>query len=281
MRCDDCQPRLEEYFDGELNQQLARQVQDHLTDCVLCSQILHGLNTEHEIYGSYAPDIQVTPQMWSNVRARLAVTNTATRATMLDYLFAAFTNRFTRPRISVWTTAGLVVAAIGLTILVMRYATPTQQQDPHPVTAALPHPTAEKATDQRVVPERETTKAAAGPTRAPRFPRNTGSLYAQKSRTRPTDSPSLRTKTPSQLVQEAEQKYLMAIALLSLPAQRQRSRLDAVAQAKIEQALVSIDRTIAGTRMVVRKHPNDPVAVQYMLTAYARKVDMLREMVDH
>ena len=42
-----------------------------------------------------------------------------------------------------------------------------------------------------------------------------------------------------------------------------------------------LDRTIADTRKAVRQHPDDPVAVQYMLTAYAKKVDVLREMVDY
>jgi hypothetical protein len=79
-------------------------------------------------------------------------------------------------------------------------------------------------------------------------------------------------------VNEAEQKYLAAIAMLSRNASRKRPQMDPLTLAKLDRAIASIDRTIAGTRKAVREHPDDPVAVQYMLTAYARKVDVLREM---
>jgi hypothetical protein len=33
--------------------------------------------------------------------------------------------------------------------------------------------------------------------------------------------------------------------------------------------------------MAVKKNPNDPVAVRYMLSAYGKKVDVLREMTSY
>jgi hypothetical protein len=92
------------------------------------------------------------------------------------------------------------------------------------------------------------------------------------------DRPATNPKTPHQLVREAEQKYLAAISMLSRSAARKRSQMDPVTLEKLDQAIVAINRTIAGTRKAVREHPDDPIAVQYMLTAYARKVDVLREM---
>jgi hypothetical protein len=79
-------------------------------------------------------------------------------------------------------------------------------------------------------------------------------------------------------VREAEQKYLSAIALLSRDFKHQRSHVDPQVLAQFEQALGAIDRTIASTRRVVQQHPSDPVAVQYMLAAYAKKVEVLEEM---
>ena len=87
-----------------------------------------------------------------------------------------------------------------------------------------------------------------------------------------------RKPTPAELVREAEQKYLSAIALLSRDLKHQGSQVDPQVLAQFEQALGAIDRTIAATRRVVQEHPNDPVAVQYMLTAYAKKVEVLEEM---
>ena len=80
------------------------------------------------------------------------------------------------------------------------------------------------------------------------------------------------------LVREAEQKYQAAISLLARDVSRQRERLDPDTRARFEQTLAAVDRTIADTRRAARQHPRDPVAVQYMLTAYAKKVEVLREM---
>jgi hypothetical protein len=87
-----------------------------------------------------------------------------------------------------------------------------------------------------------------------------------------------RKPTPDELVREAEQKYVAAIAMLSRDVNSRRSRLDPKMAARFEQTLAAVERTIADTRRAVREHPGDPVAAQYMLTAYAKKVDVLREM---
>jgi hypothetical protein len=42
--------------------------------------------------------------------------------------------------------------------------------------------------------------------------------------------------------------------------------------------MVEIDNTIAETRRAVRENPDDPIALQYMLSAYAKKIDVLREV---
>jgi len=45
--------------------------------------------------------------------------------------------------------------------------------------------------------------------------------------------------------------------------------------------LAAIDRTIADTREAVGQRPTDPEAVRYMLTAYAKKVEVLQEMASY
>ena len=79
-------------------------------------------------------------------------------------------------------------------------------------------------------------------------------------------------------MREAEKKYLSAIGQLVRDVSRRHSQLDTESRVKLDRALASIDRTIAATRHIVRKHPDDPVAAQYMLAAYARKVDTLRTL---
>lgn len=83
------------------------------------------------------------------------------------------------------------------------------------------------------------------------------------------------------LVREAEQKYMAAIRLLTHDVSRRRSRLTPDERARFEQTLAAVDHAIADTRRAARERPRDPVAVQYMLTAYAKKVEVLSELSRH
>jgi len=84
--------------------------------------------------------------------------------------------------------------------------------------------------------------------------------------------------TAEALLRDAEVKYIKAIAILQNDFEKRRSKLDPKLVAKLEASLSSIDRTIAETRKAVRQNANDPIALQYMLTAYAKKVEVLRDI---
>ncbi|MCA1616165.1 MAG: hypothetical protein LC800_19105 [Acidobacteria bacterium] len=79
-------------------------------------------------------------------------------------------------------------------------------------------------------------------------------------------------------MREAEKRYQAAIKILERDVNGRRSRLDRETLARFDETLNSIDRTIAETRKAVRQQGSDPVAVQYMLSAYAKKVEVMREM---
>jgi hypothetical protein len=79
-------------------------------------------------------------------------------------------------------------------------------------------------------------------------------------------------------LREAEQRYIAAIQLLKRDVASKRSRLDEQTAARFDESLAAIDRSIAETRRAVQQHAGDPIAAQYMLSAYAKKVEVLREM---
>ena len=87
-----------------------------------------------------------------------------------------------------------------------------------------------------------------------------------------------RQRATERLVREAEAKYLAAIKLLSEDVRRKRTHIDPEVAARFDETLATIDRSIAETRRTVLRQRNDPVAVQYMLSAYAKKVEVMREM---
>src|SRR5215207_266154 len=75
MRCEDCLPLIEEYFDGEVTGQAAGQLGAHLSACTDCSAALDALSFEQEVYARYdRGGLEVTPDLWARVSAELART---------------------------------------------------------------------------------------------------------------------------------------------------------------------------------------------------------------
>lgn len=75
MRCEDCLPLIEEYFDGEVTGQTAAAVRAHLATCADCAAALDALSFEQEIYARYdRGGLEVTPDLWARVSAEIART---------------------------------------------------------------------------------------------------------------------------------------------------------------------------------------------------------------
>jgi D-ribose pyranose/furanose isomerase RbsD len=82
--------------------------------------------------------------------------------------------------------------------------------------------------------------------------------------------------TTEEVIEKAERQYEAAIAVLSSDIKRRRMQLSPNLISQLEQSLPEIDRTIHETRRAVREQPNDAVAVQYMTSAYSKKIELLR-----
>ena len=72
MKCEDCLPLIEEYFDGEADARTAASVGAHLSKCADCAAALDALRFEHEAYARYDRGLEVTPALWAAVSAEMA-----------------------------------------------------------------------------------------------------------------------------------------------------------------------------------------------------------------
>lgn len=73
MRCVDCLPLVEEYFDGEVEERVAEQMSAHLSTCEDCSAALDALSFEQEVFARYdRGGLEVTPALWARVSAEIA-----------------------------------------------------------------------------------------------------------------------------------------------------------------------------------------------------------------
>jgi Putative zinc-finger len=277
MTCKECQSVLETYFDSELSPEAATPVTAHIAVCDRCAESYRRLEFEHDFYLRHQRAPAVSPAFWSEVfeetgraRGRLA--------SLREHLVRA-REAISEVRLGPLPIAALLILAIGLTAGVMSFLNAPKLQPalpPH-IAERTPQKNPGKDTTESTLPVDDKSRDSVQSRGESRK-----SQVSEKKRSRPIDQVSVALRNrqrPDVLVRDAERKYLTAISLLTRDAERRRSSLDPAVLAQFDQALAAVDRTIAGTRIAVRAHPDDPVAVQYMLAAYARKVDVLRQMI--
>ncbi len=293
MKCEDCLPLLDLYADGELPPREAYDVAGHLGACASCEARHRSLRREQALFLSYECEASESPAFWDDVLTNIRAEKARPPAASSTWprRLAGLLSALSAPRFSPKLTAALLLVAVGLTAAVMRYFGPSQEPPPtqqaearkdgaEVVTPAKPaddRPShtpgpneglRASADDSKGLRGREVLKKAGGVAEVKR---------ARRAQTPEVPSGVLEA-SPDRLVREAEQKYLAAIRILSRDVGRQRTRMDADTLARFERTLGVIDKSIAETRAAARRHPRDPVAVQYMLAAYDKKVEVLRDM---
>jgi hypothetical protein len=72
MRCEDCLPLVEEYFDGEVEGRTGELMTTHLASCATCAAALDALSFEQEVYARYDRGLEVGPALWARVSAEIA-----------------------------------------------------------------------------------------------------------------------------------------------------------------------------------------------------------------
>jgi hypothetical protein len=304
MKCEDCLAIIEEYFDAELKEQESAKVAEHLTACGICNEVYQSLEQEQQVYTHYQRDIEVSPALWQAVQASIkqqaARQDSIQPEGVVARLRRFFTETFHAPRFSPALAAMLVVVAVGATVLVMNYV---NSQSGRPIVADANNngATTNPANNGNKTPEANNGVVAGGnsnsvpdnnkqeiapvpsPEREPGVKPNLvkpPKSYAnnlQVAVNNKVESAQPRV-TAEALLRDAEQKYIKAIAILQRDFDKRRSKLDPQLVAKLDASLANIDRTIEDTRKAMRRNSDDPIAVQYMLTAYAKKVEVLRDI---
>jgi hypothetical protein len=281
MKCEDYLPIIESYVDGELDGQMAQRVRTHLATCDSCQDFVAELRQEQEVYAIYKREVDITPALWAAVEARIEKERPVRSSSLFESLSKWIAGLMGTPRLSPALAAALILATIGTTIVVMKYLNSPEINETRQVAVATePGPTeVNKGEQPKIGSEQPPKTIEANP--APKDSETVNPNEVKKTPERPkviVKQPSKPTPSPEQLVREAEQKYLSAIAILEKDVRGSKSKLDPMMVVRFEKAMVDIDNTIAETRRAVRENPEDPIALQYMLSAYAKKMDVLREI---
>jgi hypothetical protein len=295
MKCEECLLIIEEYVDGDLEAQETGRVAVHIAGCQTCSTICEDLRQEQEIYIHYKRDVEVTPALWLGIKERIEDERVIHSSSPIAFLREWFTRIFSAPRLSPALAAALVLVAVGFTVGVMKFMGPNGAAPTVSKKDDSAAPPAQSGPDQGTKKNEVASNENNGPVKTdggegvarktedgfnqPHIPPVKSAQNGPKRanyQSRITSAP-----TPDELVRQAEEKYLAAIDILSRDVKKRREQLDSTSIEQFELALATIDQTIADTRKAVQKYPGDPVAVQYLMTAYAKKVEVLREMAGY
>jgi hypothetical protein len=280
MKCEDYLPIIESYVDGELDGAIAQRVRTHLATCDSCQEFVAELRQEQDVYALYNREVDITPAMWAAVQARIEKAKPPRQSNILEGAGNWLRGLIGTPRLSPALAAALIIATVGTTVVVMKYLNSPERPDTQIVASNEPKKNEENNGTQ---PQPANTQPPVVGNSSPtaNVPKKGGTNEEIRTPERQRNAlrqPAKPEPTPEQLVREAEQKYLSAIAILEKDVSRNKSKLDPMIVVRFEKAMVDIDNTIAETRRAVRENPDDPIALQYMLSAYAKKVDVLREM---
>jgi hypothetical protein len=295
MKCEDCQKVIEEYFDGDLDERGSAEVRLHVTNCEACARELETLKDEQNVYALYVRDAEVNPALWAGIAARIREEGAGQKSSLMARWRRQLATLFATPRLSPALTFALLVLSVGTTAGLMKYM---QSRSASNQSIAQKQPEGPQAAPPKLNPGTENSKAAK---EADALENVDQEVARQNEKSADKAAPVYRSAdrfesrraavtgaanypyegSPDQLVREAEQKYRAAIALLARDAKRRRTLIEPDVRERFEQTLATVDRTISETRRAARRQPDDPVAVQYMLAAYAKKVEVLREMATY
>ena len=268
MKCEQYRALIEEYVDGELNQQTAAGVDAHLSGCVECAALAASISREQQIYAGYVRDVEVTPQMWASVSARIQSEGRPPQS-LLGRIRSGLKHGLIVPRFSPALAAALVLITIGATVGIMSYMQSSQTHREIAVKEGDKDRLGQSGTDSTKPPDVEPPKNEED--------KQAQQLPPRQKPVKPAVRPRSTQPDPNRLIKEAEDKYIAAIKILTQDLKKRRPQLDPAIRARLDSELAEIDQTIYSTRQAVRQNPGDPIAFGYLLTAYSKKVDFLRE----
>lgn len=289
MNCEYFLMMLDEYVENELDEKSAIQVSAHVADCPACAGEYEILRREQHVYSQYLVDVEATPALWANVQADIekAQRERFSPNNFRDWFakifgIPAFNPAFAAAPILLLVTLGIIVGLI-------KYK-PTDNSSTEEITSqkadvqSSPKKSENYATNKAPSPDKNGDI---------KTPKDKSTIAQVKSRLKKDQSRSNLSKpmnesanfksvssnrklTTDEVVEKAERQYKGAIAILSGDIERRRAQMSPNLISQFEQSLADIDRTISETRRAVRSQPHDPVAIQYMTTAYSKKIELLR-----
>jgi len=278
--CEEFQVRIEDFIAGELDKAEVASVRAHLSSCADCRQFQALIERENEAYSNFYVQTSMEPssEVWETISKRIGsetseIASTRTilegreRRSFLDWFRTpSFVRQFA-------AAAALVLISVFLTWFIVSRAS-RSDSGAQLATNVTPAPVATSTPLAVSTPKPEENKTLTGVT----------SVEKVTTRSKPAPQPATPTAPLSedqqiqQQIARTEGEYLKAIRLLDRAIVKRKDTLDADTMAQYKSSLALIDDSIDKSRAALKKQPGDLAAGQFLLAAYARKVDVMQEI---
>lgn len=274
MNCERCQAELEDFLYGELAASQSAALRAHLAACAVCAEARNALERENELFAQYYEQtaLEPAPEIWEAIRTRIqaeppAVVPAHESASWLRNLQAWLTSSLVVRQLAFG--AALVLLSVAATTLYFKLQQPKQNEIAGGTPAPVPSPT------------------IALPAPSPAATAEVNQLAVQTPKAAPTAQPSVKTKPPVSEAQQiqaqiarAEREYQGAIKLLDRVIARNRDQYAPGLLKQYESSLALIDNSIAESRRALRERPEDAASGQFLLAAYAKKLELMQEIAN-
>jgi hypothetical protein len=294
MNCERCKNELEDFLYGELGEAKADEIRAHLGSCAVCAALRDEIDRENEIFGRFYEQTSIEPaaEMWEAIRAHInseaggETRPDRSRRGWLEGLRARAPVGLLAPAAlrQAAFSALLVVLSVTATLICVKIYMKPGDNGADTVAgkggAAVP-----------TITPRQVATPAPSPAPSPSIDiaiarRNNGAALKgarpHGERVTPPRQPIDRELADQELMNQqiarAEREYQKAIELLGRAIAKQRDRLDPALIKQYESSLALIDDSINASRRALRESPDDPVAGQFLLAAYAKKLDLMQDI---
>jgi tetratricopeptide (TPR) repeat protein len=284
MNCEHCKNELEDFLYGELGEARAAEMRAHLGNCSACSALRDKIDRENEIFGRFYEQTSIEPaaEMWEAIRARIdseargrtQIEGSVSSPTFRTQEFSWLERLRARAFRGLLAPATLRQAAFAALLVVLSVAgTMTYLKLGESDAIKLAHKG--KKTDPAPAPPSPSPSVAV-------VKPNNGAPTPKVARPQVNHATPPRQLTDQELVNRqvarAEREYQKAIRLLDQAIAKQRDRLDPALIKQYESSLALIDDSINASRRALRERPDDPTAGQFLLAAYAKKLDLMQDI---
>jgi anti-sigma factor RsiW len=279
MNCERCKNELEDFLYCELGQTRSSEIREHLARCAACAAARDDLKRENDIFAQFYEQTAIEPnsEVWAAIRARISEEplfqpKVEKQIGWLDRLREGSFGWLLAPAIlrQVAFAVLLIALSVAATTLYLRRDGSSNENIADRGPKVTPTPAPQQI--ETPVPSPSTGLANLEPKRAG----NSTSPKTVQPAPRIT-----RQLTEQELVNRqiarTEREYEKAIRMLDQAIAKRRGDLDPQLIKQYESSLALIDDSIAASRRALRQRPDDLAAGQFLLAAYAKKIELMQD----